>query len=308
MNKIKTHPKLSLIQILGTATELNALNQVLEKLDPTAKNILAGPEAYSLFAMLPPGREPCHKYLYGVYAEDRLVGCLDVIRGYPEPSFAYVGLFVLEQEQRDQGFGAKLWNLAETIIGSWNEIKKWRLGVALQNKAAERFWHRMEFLPTGEKSISHSRGFEIECALFEKPILAQTMGHFEATENFATAMDHEDFATAVNFISPDCRYDFRHEEVVGREVIMKMYRDNAVWAKENLDQIDYSHGLGFSSDGCLIISYADHITHRMNKHAHNCRQILEFQEDGLISRIRHQDLPGETDSLRDFFKKCGIKR
>lgn len=58
----------SLTPIQGTANELDSLNEVLRKLDATTKLLLGEPEAHSLFAMLPPGRKACHKYLHGVYA------------------------------------------------------------------------------------------------------------------------------------------------------------------------------------------------------------------------------------------------
>lgn len=169
----------SLKKILGTEAELEALNEVLEKLEGATKAILGHPEAHSLFAMLPPGREPCHKYLYGVYAEKTLIGCLDVIRGFPDPTCAYVGLFVLASQNRRQGTGSEIWRLAEELISSWDEIKKWRLGVALQNDGAERFWTKRGFVPTGEKSVSRDSGYDIECALFEKPVMTPTTNLIE---------------------------------------------------------------------------------------------------------------------------------
>ena len=41
---------------------------------------------------------------------------------------------------------------------------------------------------------------------------------------------------------------------------------------------------------------------------HRCEQHLEFDEFGLISAIRHVDLPGEREALHRFFESVGLSR
>ncbi len=52
----------------------------------------------------------------------------------------------------------------------------------------------------------------------------------------------------------------------------------------------------------------DHLRHAGHAHTHRCEQHLDFDDAGLITRIRHVDLPGEQEALRAFFAVVGLDR
>lgn len=158
---------LALVRILGIDAELDALQNFLQGIPATTRVFIGDPEARHLFSMLPPGKGADAKFLYGVYEGGELIGCLDLIRGYPDARYAYVGLLVLSQDRRGRGIGGAVWDLAEAAISSWDGVDRVRLGVTVGNASAEKFWKKMGFAPTGEVSVSDG-GSGTLCALFEK--------------------------------------------------------------------------------------------------------------------------------------------
>lgn len=165
-----TSDSLSLVRLLGTDAELDVLQKFLALIPAQTRAFISDPEARHLFAMLPPGKSPDSKFLYGAFESGELIGCLDLISGFPDETFAYVGLLALAHDRQGRGAGRAAWRLAESIIASWGGIKKARLGVTLGNDAALSFWKALGFVATGETSVSRDGGSEVPCLLLEKPL------------------------------------------------------------------------------------------------------------------------------------------
>jgi GNAT superfamily N-acetyltransferase len=102
-------------------------------------------EAQSLYIDLPPGKGYEDKCLLGIYAaEQRLVGVFDAIRHYPESGEWFIGLLLLEPEQRGQGLGARIYRVFAQWAGTQG-AQGIRLAVLEQNVKGERFWLRLGF-------------------------------------------------------------------------------------------------------------------------------------------------------------------
>src|SRR5579862_495260 len=96
----------------------------------------------------PPGFPLEDKLVIGLYEADRLVGVVDLLRGYPDPATWYIGLLLLTPEDRGSGIGAKVFN----AIRAWVQAQGGaaiRLTVQFENKAGFRFWTRRGFVPIG---------------------------------------------------------------------------------------------------------------------------------------------------------------
>lgn len=104
----------------------------------------------SFFIALPPGKGYEDKFTYGVFdAAGALVGCADVVRGWPDANTAIVGLLLLEPAARDRGVGAQALAAIEAEARGWG-MRRLRIGVADSNPRAFGFWRRMGFAETGE--------------------------------------------------------------------------------------------------------------------------------------------------------------
>ena len=106
--------------------------------------------AASLLAALPMPTRPDHKYLWSLYRDDALVGCLDVVRNWPAKHTLSLGFLMIDARFRGQGIGrAALTHLRERTR-SWAEIQRWRVAVVQTQADALRFWNAARFVETGE--------------------------------------------------------------------------------------------------------------------------------------------------------------
>jgi GNAT superfamily N-acetyltransferase len=102
-------------------------------------------EAQSLYIDLPEGTGYEDKLLLGVFTgEHRLVGALDAVRDHPERGEWWIGLLLLEPEQRSHGLGERIYHVFERWAGA-RGAQGIRLAVLEQNVKAERFWRRLGF-------------------------------------------------------------------------------------------------------------------------------------------------------------------
>jgi GNAT superfamily N-acetyltransferase len=108
-------------------------------------------EAQSTFTALPPGKGYDDKRVFGLCAGDAMIGCADVIRGYPTPDKAVVGLLLLAEPWQGQGLGRAFERLVRETLADWPEIATARVGVVESNAGALAFWRKLGYRDTGER-------------------------------------------------------------------------------------------------------------------------------------------------------------
>lgn len=144
---------LVLRQLNGEPGEMDALQRVIEAAPRYLYRITGHPpgaaEAQSLFTVLPEGKTYDDKFVYGVYQGDTMVGCADVIRAYPAPGSAWLGLLLIAEPFQRQGVGAAAYGLLEEQIRTW-PVARIRLGVVRTNDEVLPFWRKQGFVETGE--------------------------------------------------------------------------------------------------------------------------------------------------------------
>jgi GNAT superfamily N-acetyltransferase len=151
-------PRLSNALILallrGEPAEMAALQCVLEAAPAYYQSVTGAPPcgalAQTMFTALPPEKTYDDKFVWGLYAGDAMIGCADVIRGYPVRDKALISLLLLAEPWQRRGLGRAFATLVEHAIVAWNEISTLRLGVAVSNPGAYIFWRKMGYLETGE--------------------------------------------------------------------------------------------------------------------------------------------------------------
>jgi ribosomal protein S18 acetylase RimI-like enzyme len=118
---------------------------------------------------LPPDKTYADKLVWGLYAGESMIGCADVIRGYPVRQKAVIGLLLLAQAWQRRGLGRAFAALIEQAIGGWPEIECLRLGVAVSNAGAYAFWHKLGYRETAEVKPAPP-GFIAALRVMEKPL------------------------------------------------------------------------------------------------------------------------------------------
>jgi RimJ/RimL family protein N-acetyltransferase len=164
---------LALRPLTGQRAEMAALQGVLEAAPAYFLTVTGLPpgnaEAQSTFTALPPDKTYDDKFVWGLYARESMIGCADVIRGYPVPEKAVIGLLLLVESWQRRGLGRAFATLIEQAIGAWPEIETLRLGVAAANSGAFAFWRELGYRETGEVKPPPP-GFVSELHVMEKPL------------------------------------------------------------------------------------------------------------------------------------------
>lgn len=141
-------------QLAGEREEVEALQEVFEA-SPDYMNRITGlppgrADGQSTFLILPEDKSYDDKLVYRIYWEERMVGCVDVVRGYPTDEYAWIGLLLIAEPYQRRGIGALAYDLVEKEIRTWPAIRKIRLGVVRTNEQVLPFWRKMGFVETGE--------------------------------------------------------------------------------------------------------------------------------------------------------------
>jgi GNAT superfamily N-acetyltransferase len=134
---------------------MSALQRVLEAAPSYAERVTGVPpgqaDAQSMYSVLPPGKGYEDKFVFGIYLEKMMIGCADLIRGYPDEQTALLGLLLMAEPYQGKGFGKSAYRAIEDYIRHWGpDWKRVRIGVVRTNEEVLPFWTKLGFLRTGE--------------------------------------------------------------------------------------------------------------------------------------------------------------
>jgi diamine N-acetyltransferase len=164
---------LTLRLLTGEPAEMAALQCVLEAAPDYFRSVTGSAPgaaaAPSTFTALPPGKQYEDKFVWGLYESDAMIGCADVIRGYPTPEKAVIGLLLLVEARQRNGLGRAFATLVEEAVGAWPAIERLRIGVVKSNRGALAFWRKLGYREAGEIKPA-GPDFVSEVVVLEKPI------------------------------------------------------------------------------------------------------------------------------------------
>ena len=90
------------------------------------------------------------KFVFGLFLGEEMIGCADVLRGYPVLETAFLGLLLIREPWQRRGLGTAAYAHLELQIRGrdWQSV---RLAVVEAIVAAMDFWYRLGFKQTGER-------------------------------------------------------------------------------------------------------------------------------------------------------------
>ncbi len=124
----------------------------------------------------------------------------------------------------------------------------------------------------------------------------------------ARALDQDDFEAAAAYISTECEYRTGDEVLIGRDAIIGSYAASSTWGRGHLTTLTYASEVEAPRGGEVPVLFIDDLSHGGRSHRYRCRQRFTVGSDGLITRIVHEELPGERQALDEFFRECGLQR
>ena len=114
-------------------------------------------DAPEILRVCPPGIGEDDKFVLAVLEGEELLGCVDLVRGYPDEQTAYLGLLLLKESRQGRGIGSELVQRLLGMAADWG-CTAIRLGVIETNLPALHFWTRHGFQQVGSKRIAGFSG------------------------------------------------------------------------------------------------------------------------------------------------------
>jgi GNAT superfamily N-acetyltransferase len=173
---MSSNPGISLRLLDGDPAVMSELQRVLEDAPAYAELVTGAPpgqaDAQSTFSVLPPDKSYDDKFVFGVYRDARMIGCIDLIRGFPQPQTAHLGLLLIAESQQRRGHGTAAYHAVEDTIRRWGTCTEVRIGVVRTNAGVLPFWSRLGFVPTGEVKPYRYANVVSETVILVKPLAA----------------------------------------------------------------------------------------------------------------------------------------
>ena len=101
-------------------------------------------DAREIFEQVPSHYTGVTKLSIGIFNSERLVGVLDVLRGYRTYSEWYIGFMLLASSFRGQGLGTEIHNEFVSYARRAG-VHRLLLAVLEENESARRFWLRLGY-------------------------------------------------------------------------------------------------------------------------------------------------------------------
>lgn len=154
--------------------DISALQKVLESAPGywkrIANKVIEPDAARGVLHALPEGKTLNDKFVFGVYQSDQIIGCVDLICGYPDSQTAMLGLLIISEAHQKSGLGRAAYQAAENIAMSWPGVQKMRIGVVQANDIVFPFWQSLGFVETGVRRPYEDNGVISENVVLEKDI------------------------------------------------------------------------------------------------------------------------------------------
>jgi ribosomal protein S18 acetylase RimI-like enzyme len=112
------------------------------------------------------------KFVFGIYDGAEMVGCIDLIRGYPDRATGMLGLLLLSQKVRGRGLGKRAYLELERFISQWAGVDTVRIGVVATNARVTPFWEALGFKDTGTRKPYENGQVKSETWVLEKKVVS----------------------------------------------------------------------------------------------------------------------------------------
>jgi GNAT superfamily N-acetyltransferase len=134
-------------------SDIGLVDEILDSLHGYSMKVDGVPKltdgARHLLTATPDGIGHECKHSFAILSGSAPIGVVDIIRGFPIPSTAFIGLLAVTEQHQRRGLGRAAFHAVEIFAGSQLGASKLRLAVVATNPVAG-FWLKMGFRETGE--------------------------------------------------------------------------------------------------------------------------------------------------------------
>jgi hypothetical protein len=88
--------------------------------------------------------------------------------------------------------------------------------------------------------------------------------------------------------------------------IVNSYKEHTEYAHSTFDKVIYESSVQEINSSEFSVVYKDVISKNGKTHEYSCKQFITFNSENLISKIKHEEIPGEYERLKEFYHEIGI--
>jgi ribosomal protein S18 acetylase RimI-like enzyme len=242
--------------------------------------------------VLDKGLEAKGGLIFVALSNDLVVGT--IMAGYDGNRGWIYGLGVLPDYQR-QGIGSSLLAFVEKKLSALG-CRRINLQMMEGNEASKHF-----FSAKGYQTVKR-----IDMAKSLSQGTSESGSVRARAGRFAKALDEDDFESAKAYLAQSCQYLVGEKDLHGPETIIQSFREGSNKAKRIFDQVDFGSEILRVDGNRVTVQFTDLIHIKGQSLVYSSRQHLEFGEDGLINRIKHEEIPGELEALEAVLKRLGV--
>ncbi|PKF34385.1 GNAT family N-acetyltransferase [Acinetobacter proteolyticus] len=102
---------------------------------------------------VPSGHPFTAKFFYAIYHKEQMIGCMDILQGYPESSIVFIGLLLFIESHQGLGYGTQAVHFISGLAHVWG-CDRLRIAVVQSNEPAFSFWSKEGFVELYRKELS----------------------------------------------------------------------------------------------------------------------------------------------------------
>lgn len=159
-------------RLLGTDTDIRAVHDVLAD-SPAYSMAVTGAsssakDASAVFESIPPQIPSEDKHVLAFQLGSITIGIADVIRGYPSPGTAHIGLLLIRERWQRRGSGYRSFEHIRQMARNWG-CGTLRIAIVEANRAVIGFWSRCGFEDTGCRVPYHAGSVASQSMIYQMP-------------------------------------------------------------------------------------------------------------------------------------------
>ena len=127
----------------------------------------------------------------------------------------------------------------------------------------------------------------------------------DIVKKLAASLDSDNFNVTQSLLSKNCVYEIGTQKFVGPAEIVGSYKEHTTYAKNTFDKVVYESSIKTISNNEFEITYTDVLLKSGRTHTYTCKQFVTVI-DSLVAQIKHQEIPGEYEKLKQYYLSVGL--
>jgi hypothetical protein len=127
--------------------------------------------------------------------------------------------------------------------------------------------------------------------------------NFQVVQNFASFLDNTQYKEAGECLSDNCKYQYSEGKYEDRDNITSLYKKLDSLNRRQFDELSYSSHVEQIGENEFKIHYTDKLRKGPLWHEHRFYEVVKVEND-LIVDIRNHSIPGESESMREFYTRA----